>query len=191
MKTLRVKVKGIGRMLQHNGLMAAPTSEGARALKELTGKRKKSDSDYEALADVEALWGMYRDENGAITVEPTVIEANLIAGAKSLRKGDLAKSGILAAQDVKFDFAGIKDAQKRATNPKFRATMMVGVQKSRVARTRPCFDDWTLEYDLIIDETVINPRDVAQVLQAAGAKGIGDYRPRYGRYLVESVDEVV
>ena len=190
MKTLRVKIVGVGRMLQHSGLLAAPTSEGARALKELTGKRKKTDSDYENLADVEALYGMYRDEDGRITVSPLVIESTLIAGAKSLRKGDLAKSGFLAAEEVKFDFDGPKDAQKRAQDPRYRSTMMVSVQKSRVARTRPHFDKWALEFSLLIDETVVNPRDAAQIVEAAGGKGIGDYRPRYGRFTVESVEEV-
>jgi hypothetical protein len=194
MKTLRVKVKGASPMLQHSGFLADPLYQGTKELKPLTSKRGKTEADLAKIEALEAKWGMYFDENGAITVDPSVIEGNLLRSATQAAgkgaKQEIA-GGILAIENVNFGFDGPKDPDKRVSNAKYVFRAMVKVGTARIARCRPRFDNWTLEYDIIIDENVVDAEKVARIIEAGGARGLGDYRPRFGRYLVESVNELV
>lgn len=65
-------------------------------------------------------------------------------------------------------------------------------QRTRVLKWRPKFNNWKLRFTLtILDETNISPANVKEILEKAGTtKGIGDYRPRFGRFYVSSFHEV-
>jgi hypothetical protein len=48
-------------------------------------------------------------------------------------------------------------------------------------RSRPCFKDWALEFQLDIEEEEIDPSVIKEVLDYAGKRvGIGDFRPEKG-----------
>lgn len=59
---------------------------------------------------------------------------------------------------------------------------------------RPMFNDWELSPTMTLDETLIDPKLMRQVVDAAGTRvGLGDFRPAcrgpYGRFLVTSWKE--
>lgn len=61
----------------------------------------------------------------------------------------------------------------------------------RILTHRPCFDEWTLEFDVTLDTHVIGEKLLRQVVDKAGsAIGLGDFRPDtkgpYGKFLVTS-----
>lgn len=63
--------------------------------------------------------------------------------------------------------------------------------KGRIMRHRPRLNKWFLEFHLEIDENMIDPDFVLQLLQEAGSKlGLLDFRPekggRFGRFQVVS-----
>jgi len=62
----------------------------------------------------------------------------------------------------------------------------VVIQRARVLKWRPKFNQWKLRFTItILDDTNISPANVKEILEKAGAtKGIGDYRPRFGRFMV-------
>ena len=62
----------------------------------------------------------------------------------------------------------------------------VMIQRSRVLKWRPRFNQWKLVFKIIIlDDTNINAVTLKEILDRAGtSKGIGDYRPRFGRFMV-------
>jgi hypothetical protein len=61
----------------------------------------------------------------------------------------------------------------------------VKIGTSKVLRARPKFDDWKLRFTIAFDESVLQIDDLMRVAQTAGAMtGIGDYRPRFGRFEV-------
>jgi len=64
----------------------------------------------------------------------------------------------------------------------------VVIQRARVLKWRPKFNQWKLKFNiLILDETNISPANIKEILEKAGAtKGIGDYRPRFGRFTITS-----
>ncbi len=65
-------------------------------------------------------------------------------------------------------------------------TRPVMIQRSRVLRWRPKFNQWKLGFKItILDEKNINQITLKEILDRAGStKGIGDYRPRFGRFIV-------
>lgn len=61
----------------------------------------------------------------------------------------------------------------------------VVVNKAKIIRCRPRFDEWELAFNLEVLEPDIEAETLRAILAHAGArKGIGDYRPRFGRFEV-------
>ena len=62
----------------------------------------------------------------------------------------------------------------------------VVVQKARIMRARPRFDKWELTFEIQVIDDRIDENIVKEALTYAGLyKGIGDLRPRYGRFEVK------
>jgi hypothetical protein len=65
----------------------------------------------------------------------------------------------------------------------------VVVQRARIVRCRPRFDDWELKFEMVLRDERLEPLNVRNILEAAGKYvGIGDYRPRYGLFELISFD---
>ena len=62
----------------------------------------------------------------------------------------------------------------------------VVIQRSRIVRMRPAFKPgWKLDFTIEVIDDTIHPEVVNDVLTLAGKTvGIGDYRPRFGRFMV-------
>ncbi|QZD26289.1 hypothetical protein [Salmonella phage vB_Si_DR094] len=55
---------------------------------------------------------------------------------------------------------------------------------------RPIFRDWSVEFGLMFDEEQITKEELLMVLENAGNLcGVGDWRPRFGRFSVEVISE--
>ena len=186
----RVEIAG-EKMLQHNGHLADPMNSIVKEMKAISSKRKKVDSDLEALADLEFRGGLYL-VNGAITIPGQVIEANVVEGAKVDRHGKTALAGVfIEDEDIEFSFDGPADPKERIKDPQYRLACMVRVQSSKVLRTRPVFHNWKLSYSISVMDTLANESMVKQWIENAGIyKGLGDWRPRYGRFRVVSFEKV-
>jgi hypothetical protein len=45
---------------------------------------------------------------------------------------------------------------------------------------------WVLRFELEFDDSVIGPKELVKAMNDAGALvGLGDWRPKFGRFLVE------
>ena len=60
------------------------------------------------------------------------------------------------------------------------------VQRGRVVRRRPCFNDWALDFSIVIkDPEAVPPETLQEILEYGGRYvGIGDYRPKFGLFEV-------
>lgn len=66
-----------------------------------------------------------------------------------------------------------------------------GVQDSRIIRTRPKFEDWSLTFDVTMFPSELNPGNVKEAITLAGMYvGICDFRPKYGTFGVTAFDEI-
>lgn len=63
--------------------------------------------------------------------------------------------------------------------------------RGRVMKGRARMDNWQLKFDVVCIDDRATPKDIKEILEYAGAYiGVGDYRPRYGRFEVVSMEEV-
>jgi hypothetical protein len=188
MAELTFQMKGIAPLLFHNNRLADPLDTYSKAIKAISGKRKKTEEDLEEMARLEFLGSMY--VNGQ--KEP-VIPAKLIYGmlagkggaARKEKEGPAAKAGLFINGNFPLEFDGPKTPEALWEDERFRSREAVRIQSSTVIRTRPVFEEWaakvTVEYapDLISEDTL------KRWVEVAGREvGVGDWRPQHGRFSV-------
>lgn len=66
----------------------------------------------------------------------------------------------------------------------------VVIQRARIIRERPRFDKWELSFEVDVIDEQLPVEVVRKILEYAGNYvGIGDYRPRFGRFMVTEFKE--
>lgn len=179
------KIKGTSAMLMHNAQLSNPLNDWSRAIKKISGKRKKTDEDYIEMARLEFMGGLYTS-NGTFVIPSSNIEAALAEGAKRVKMGKLVKSAIFIYDDVPLSFSGPKDPEKRWSDPACRDQRSAKVGTSRVIRTRPLFNNWSCEVKIMFDPELIDQAALDSIIEIVGRQvGLGDYRPKFGRFEVE------
>jgi len=69
----------------------------------------------------------------------------------------------------------------------FRA--FVSINRASVIKSRPMFKKWALDFSIVCVDDQFPPSILEKILERAGiSKGIGDYRPRFGRFTVTKFD---
>jgi len=189
MDTLKFRLTGIRPLLMHNARLSDPTDELVREIKVITGNRKKTEADLEQLKWLEWFGGLYLDEDGKIALPADVALAAVIEGARKRKEGKNAQAGIFeTAPFFALKHDGSNDPAELRGNKRFCDYRSVRNQQNRVMRARPIFRNWSVEVGFLVNPEVINPRAVAEAIEIAGERiGLGDYRPRYGRFTVEKL----
>lgn len=178
-------IRGVAPLLCHNGQLADPLNPFAIALKEVTGKRKKTEADHIEMGRLEFLGGLYVDEKGAPCIPGLNIEAMLIDAAKKSKMGPAAKAGIISDGNWPITYEGPKSPEKMWASGNFKDRRGVGVQGSTVIRTRPIFRNWSLTFTVSFLPALLNKKDITDFLATAGQIiGLGDFVPRFGRFEV-------
>lgn len=154
----------------------------AKALKQITSKRVRTDADILEMARIEFLAGLYMSESGPV-LPAQLIDAALINGAKKSKEGVSAKSGLFCPEHAPLEYDGPRTADELWEDDRFRHSALVKVGMARVVRTRPIFESWTATVKINVEESVVNPSRVDDWIVTTGSiVGLGDWRPRYGRY---------
>ncbi|MEM9420872.1 MAG: hypothetical protein AAGA25_17755 [Planctomycetota bacterium] len=186
-QTLNYKIIGTAPLLTHNGQLADPLNPFAKEMKKISGKRAKVEADFEQLARLEWRGSLYMSE-GRPALPGEMIEATIVGGAKKQRKGKVARAAVFCDHPVFLDYDGPKDPDEMWADPKYRYTCGVRVQQSRVMRTRPIFRKWSAKVELAVLDEEVEADDVTRFFADAGRYvGLGDYRPKFGRFRVERV----
>ncbi|UCD07260.1 MAG: hypothetical protein JSW41_05560 [Candidatus Aenigmatarchaeota archaeon] len=177
MYEVEVEIEGIRPLLQHR----FPDVGEA----EKKSKKKTGSIDYSLEAEKSA----YRDEKGNLYQPSTHIEGALVKGAVNFQitgKGkktykDLVKATVFVEpeaipheiQDYEID------------------SRPVVIQRARVVRYRPRLDEWKLKFKIQVRDDQLPKEVLKEILEYAGNNvGIGDYRPRFGTFMVTSFKEV-
>lgn len=186
-----IEIKGVSPLLMHNGAMSSPMSPIAREMKKITGKRKKVDSDFAELANLEFKGGLYV-EKGQIVLPTLVLESALVEGAKASREGQTALSSMFVEPGGVFTYDGPTDIEARMEDPACRLVVGVRVQRNRVERCRPQFENWACRFRVSVVGSMIEPEMLKRWAEAAGNfKGLGDWRPRFGRFAVTAFEREI
>lgn len=183
------KMTGTRPLLMHNGRLVDKFDPHTRALKAATSKKKRTDEEDWEIGRLEMVGGMYFDETGPI-VPGANIEAALRDGAKFRKLGKRMQQGVMVVEfDVPLDYDGPRDVEELSRDDRFIYRAPVKVGMSRLVRTRAKFPiGWSLEFTLQINENHVDVGDVDLAFEDAGQFiGLGDWRPRFGRFTVERV----
>jgi hypothetical protein len=179
MQTFKATLTGTAPLIMHNERLANPRDPHTRALKELTSVRSKTD---EVLADIQKTeWrgGLYEFNKRAV-----VPAANVLA--RKLKQGKAIASSVFSLDAFYvLTYDGPTDFEALYDDGRFSDYRSVGVNQSRVMRSRPIFPEWSIKISLEFDADVVTPEVLSQSLDIAGRQiGLCDHRPQYGRFVV-------
>lgn len=184
MFTVSTRVRGTAPLMQHRYPMPefSTMSKG--------GKKVSGSIDYTTE------WKQYFYAVDGQVVQPaTHFEGALIKAASAFKvqgkRGmtykDLFKSAVFVTpENIPHGIEVPAELDPDADKPLYLDVRPVVVQRARVVRIRPCFKaGWELEFEIECLDDQIAPELIQDVLTHAGkVVGIGDYRPRFGRFNV-------
>lgn len=185
MEIIKARIVGTRPLLMHSDKFADPLNPLTKAHKVLTGKRKKTDEDHEAIAKSEWLGGLYSDAIGPYL--PGInIESCLVSGGKLSKLGTTLKRSVeIMDEKCYLEYDGPTTPEK-LWDAGFYDARSVKVQSARLMRYRPMFTKWACVIEIAFDGENINREQVIKCLEDGGQYcGVGDYRPKFGRFTVE------
>ena len=182
---ITVVLDGTSALLMHNPQMADPNFEPTRRIKELTGKRKKTDEDLRLIERLEWYGGLYA-ENGLIVQPTSKVRKCIINAGKISKQGKMVERALsFGSLNVPLTHDGPREIDAVFADRRFHSRLSVGVQGKRVMRTRPAFPTWALRLEgLFIEDAGLNFEELQRIVALAGlSEGIGDNRVNgYGRF---------
>lgn len=191
MYTIDASIRGTAGLLQH-AFGAGQLGEIQKAAKVETVKR-----DY----SLEWMDTMYRCPDGLLGQPASHIEGAMVKAATSfIRKSkktykDSIKAYLYVQPDMiphirDGEYVTAPDASliQHPTETLSVSIMRVVVQRSAVARSRLLIaSGWELAFQMQVVDDQLDPDVIKSILTEAGISvGIGDYRPRFGRFSVTS-----
>lgn len=185
-------IKGTRPLLMHSAALADPLNEHARAIKAIKANRKRTETDEERAAIEEWLGGLYYDEKVGPFIPGINIEALIKESAKKWRKGKDIERGVMVLEEtVPLEYNGPRALAKLQEDHRFRDARSARMPStgSRVMRVRPRFEQWGLSFAVDFEPKLIERRDLIDIMHRAGEEiGLGDWRPRYGVFVVTKID---
>jgi len=183
---ITLRLVGVGPLLMHSSILADPLHPTVKAISAITSKKAKTDADHERIAELEwhgSLWLF----NGKPCLPPHTLKRVFVDGAKQRRKGPVAKAGFRPDGPAILSYDGPASLSGLWADQKFRHREIVRVHDALTPRTRPCFPGWSAEVRATYLASMLNRAEVVEYFRIAGPYGLGDYRPEFGRFLVEEV----
>lgn len=185
-KKLKLHIVGVAPLIMHNVRLANPLEPIVKEMKEITAKKNnKTEEDLEKLGDLEWEGGLYTNGDGLLCLPARLIEGMLLEAGKKTRRGPKIKAGVMCEKDALLIHPGPDDTAELMGMSEYRDVRMMTVARQKILRTRPIINDWEADIELLCHSEVISVADVRKVAITGGELcGLGDSRPRYGRFLV-------
>ena len=179
MKEFEVTIKGTSPLLQHRFPM---DDAGA------PGKKRTGVPDWEA----EGEKALYRDGEGVIYQPASHVEGALSQAAKSFKVA--GRRGATYSKLLASSLAVLPDVIPHKLTSYHIDARPVVVQRARIIRYRPMFDNWELDFTLQLHDDQLPTDVVKEIIDHAGLYvGIGDYRPgrggKFGKFMVTEFKE--
>jgi len=191
MTTINVTLVGASPLLMHNNQCVDPLNPWKKKIAAITGKRKKTESDYQELYRLEFIAGLYIGDEGPF-IPGRCFRRCLIEGAKKDKNGTRFQTAISVLNDAVLQYEGPRDAKAMWETGEFHLTTVVGNQRNSIMRTRPKFDTWECTFELYFDDSDINLEDIELALERSEQLGICDGRAiEYGSFKATIVAPVL
>ena len=186
MKNLKVTWKGTSPLIMHSCQCVNPLHPISVELKKYTSKKKKTEDDLKKISDLEWESGAYWKEGLGLYIPAENVRATLVNGAKEIRKGtDIQKYVDILDLYIPFNYGENLTKQELIDSYEYRDTRPMTVNRAKVMRTRPRFDQWNITFKMRYDETKIDLDVIMMSLKNAGSYiGLCDSNKYgYGRFV--------
>ena len=174
-----VRIEGIRPLLMHscNSMLEESNNKATRA------------KEHNPKTDAEA--ALYKDKEGNIVVPSFCVLSCLRGSAVNFQVPGKGKKTY-----KNFIYAGVRMETENipliTENGWQIDAKTVVVQRSRIVRARPRFDNWALEFTMEIVDPIITPAVLKQIIEDAGRySGLLDFRPLYGLFSLVRFERVV
>jgi hypothetical protein len=176
-----------GPLLMRSSRLADPLEPITQQLAAVTSKRMKTVADFKRIAELEwhgSLWL----HKGKPCLTPEALEAAFIEGAKTRKRGRIARAAFAVEAPAILEHDGPSTLGAMWNDKDFRLRAMVRIRgDSMTVRTRPRFPRWSARVTATFLTTMLNRDEVVEYFRVAGSLGIGDWRPKYGKFVVDEV----
>lgn len=187
-ETIKLHLIGDRPLLMHSARFADPLDPIGANLAKITGKRYKTQADHEEIARIEWHGGLWLSE-GRPCIPAEAIEACFIKAAGAQRKARQARAGFMVSGPSTLVYDGPAKIDDLWNDPDYRLRRAVCVGKARTMRTRPRFSKWSAKVEASFLPTLLDRSEVVAIFQIAGFReGLGDWRPKYGRFSVKLLE---
>lgn len=190
--TARLTLTGTEPLLMHNGRLSNPIDPAAKALARIKGKRNKTDEDYEEYARLDFVGGLYHVKDVGPYIPGENIWSALYVAAKKSKRGVKVRESLFPLTDINpLAYPGPRTIDALWADENYRHYASVVIQRVRIMRCRPLFrNGWRVSADFNVDTSQLTLEEVSDIADTAGMLvGLGDWRPRFGRFtaIVEEV----
>lgn len=182
---LDLTIVGVAALLMHNGQLADPLNPVARQLARLTSRRAKTEADLERIAELEFIGGLWMD-GGRPCIRGDALEAAICQSAARKKAKSRFRGAVIVRDNPLLVYDGPKTVDGLRESAEYRDRALVGLNGRRLMRTRPRFPSWSATVAIDYLPSLVAREELIDVLVAAGDTiGIGDNRPRFGRFRVD------
>lgn len=205
-RQVEIEIEGASPLIHHNQQGSDPLNPLAKLMRKFSKKRTKTDQDHSSLARLEWIAGLYTSEPGSVDVNgneisidgfgsPCVpgenLEKLLVEGATKKSLGRDFKSGVFSDGNFLLRIPGQPTTLELFNNPEYEFRHGARVAQSTVMRTRPIFRTWSLRFVVNYLPSLVDRENIQEAIQTAGQIiGLCDWRPRYGRFTVQSIRDI-
>ena len=186
MKSRSYTLKGVCPLVMHNPRLSDPLDKWSKLMKEISGKKKKTDDDLVELSRREWNGGLYWTPELGVHVPENCLERMLRDGGTKTKRGKDVLAGLIVVEPAKLIYPGPKSPEAMWESGDFLLRASAGVNQSRVIRSRPIFRQWELTFKVDYDESLLDAAEIDGFAEIAGKHcGLLDWRPKHGRFNVE------
>lgn len=189
----QVTIEGIRPLLMHNGRLCDPLDPATKALKAASKQRDKSDDDHGRVSRLEFEGSLYFDDKIGPYIPTDMLQAVLEKGATKRKLGKTFKACVGVDMPMDADGFALKYQGPRTIDGLWASRDFVFVKGARVSnkrvmRTRPRFPKWSLTFGVEVLSDGVTKEQLATAISDAGLyEGMGDWRPRYGRFVLKEI----
>ncbi len=191
MYQVNVKVKGTSVMLQHR--FPIPSYEEMSS----GGTKHTGAKDYTS----EWKESLYTTEKGEIYQPANHFELAMVKAATNFKvtgkrgksyKDLVSANVVIDPERIPFGIIAPEQLDTDADKPLYLDLRPVVIQRARVVRIRPAFKPgWELEFTINVLDDELPANMLQDILVLAGKTvGVGDYRPKFGRFSVVKFEVV-
>ena len=193
MEQITLHLTGQTPLLMHRPVTVNQLDPKTIELKKYTGKRKKTEDDHAIILRLDWEAGLYHDAEVGPYLPGVNIEVMLRKAGVITKQGTAIQRGVLVPEEmVAVMYEGPRGTNGKGLQELWDANLkdirVVKNQSQSVMRCRPCFRNWEMTVPVVYEPSIIDERDLISIAERAGTMiGLGDYRPRFGRFTVEVV----